>query len=218
MPTTPNYGWDTPADTDYVTNGALSIRTMADDADATVYSVQTTLNASKVAKAGDTMTGPLVVLNNAAAGRGLCIQQDAATDSAILQILNDAGVIQQGYLRVNADNQIILAMSSNGSTLTLDNVGNTIRDSQGITRVLPFASQVGTATVAANSFATITFHTSRFALPPIVTATPNSVTTSAITWHVGSVTATNFRLYNTSSSTRDFYWNAVQMAYSDSAG
>lgn len=36
MPTTTNYGWTTPADTDYVINGAQAMRTLGSNADTTV--------------------------------------------------------------------------------------------------------------------------------------------------------------------------------------
>jgi hypothetical protein len=36
MPTTPNYGWNIPADTDYVTNGALAMRTLGNEIDSTL--------------------------------------------------------------------------------------------------------------------------------------------------------------------------------------
>jgi len=36
MPTTTNYGWTTPANTDYVKDGALAIRTLGDGADTTM--------------------------------------------------------------------------------------------------------------------------------------------------------------------------------------
>ncbi|MFP4150043.1 MAG: hypothetical protein ACLFV0_11200 [Nitriliruptoraceae bacterium] len=34
MPSTPNFGWTTPADTDPVKDGAAAIRSLADDIDA----------------------------------------------------------------------------------------------------------------------------------------------------------------------------------------
>lgn len=40
MPQTTHYEWDTPADTDFVTNGALAIRTVASDADTTVNKIE----------------------------------------------------------------------------------------------------------------------------------------------------------------------------------
>ena len=36
MPTTTNFGWTTPADTDYVINGASAMRTLGSNADSTV--------------------------------------------------------------------------------------------------------------------------------------------------------------------------------------
>jgi hypothetical protein len=42
MPTTTNYGWTTPADTDLVKNGALAMRTLGSEIDTTVYNNFTT--------------------------------------------------------------------------------------------------------------------------------------------------------------------------------
>lgn len=40
MPQTTHYDWTTPADTDFVTNGALAIRTVGESADATVNQIE----------------------------------------------------------------------------------------------------------------------------------------------------------------------------------
>jgi hypothetical protein len=37
--TSPNYGWIEPDDSDFVKDGALAIRDLGDDIDATVYSI-----------------------------------------------------------------------------------------------------------------------------------------------------------------------------------
>jgi hypothetical protein len=225
MPTTPNYGWDTPADTDYVTNGALAIRTMANDADATVKANEdatnaaiATLDSEKVDKAGDFMTGPLLVLNNAAAGRGLGIQQDVANDEAIFQIVNDGGTIQQASIKVFADNTMTFALTSNSNTLVINNVGELLRGHLGEDRPLPFAMETGIVDVSANSDATVFLESGRFTQAPVVMATPNSITTSAITWHVGTRTTSSFKLFNTSSSTRQFMWQAIQMRSASAVG
>lgn len=39
MALTPNFGWDTPDDTDYVKDGALAIRNISDDIDAQVWAM-----------------------------------------------------------------------------------------------------------------------------------------------------------------------------------
>jgi hypothetical protein len=219
MPTTPNYGWDTPADTDYVTNGALAIRTMANDADATVYSVQTTLDAEKVDKAGDFMTGPLLVLNNAAAGRGLGIQQDVANDEAIFQIVNDGGNIQQGFIKVFADNTMTFALTSNGNTLVMNNLGELIRTHLGESRPLPFAMQSGlSGTINAGSSSNITLDAGRFTQAPLVLVTPFSNSAAAVTFHVGTRTTSNFALFNSSAVDRAFFWQAIQMTSTSAAG
>lgn len=40
MPTTPNHGWPTPADTDYVKDGAAAIRSLGDAVDATLAALK----------------------------------------------------------------------------------------------------------------------------------------------------------------------------------
>jgi hypothetical protein len=40
MATSPNYGWTEPDNTSYVKNGALDMRTLGNEIDATVYSIQ----------------------------------------------------------------------------------------------------------------------------------------------------------------------------------
>lgn len=217
MPTTPNYGWDTPANTDYVTNGALSIRTLGDDIDATVYSIQTTLDAGKVDLNGDTMTGPLVVPTNTAAGRALGVLADASADG-IIQFLNAAGSTQNGSIRVNSNNYLVLSIPSNSNAIAINNVGEIIRSYNGTDRPQAFAMECGTATVAANSNTTVTLSAGRFTQAPIIMVTPNSVTTAAITYHSGTSTTSNFKIYNTSGTTRDFFWQAIQMRSASAAG
>jgi hypothetical protein len=39
MATSPNYGWTEPDNTGYVKNGALDMRTLGNQIDATVYSI-----------------------------------------------------------------------------------------------------------------------------------------------------------------------------------
>lgn len=217
MPTTPNYGWDTPADTDYVTNGALAIRTMANDADATVYSVQNTLDSTKVNKAGDTMTGALVVPSIIGSGRAVAFLEDGNND-AVLQILDATGTVQKGYLRVNADNFAELYVSSNGNNLSINNTGETIRGHAGNNRPLPFAMETGSVTVNANSDVTVSLTSGRFTQNPLVMVTCFSNSVAAITYHVGTRTTTNFKLFNTSAYDRTFMWQAIQMRSSSAVG
>lgn len=218
MPTTPNYGWDTPADTDYVTNGALAIRTMANDADATVYSVQTTLDAEKVDKAGDTMTGPLVVTTNTAAGRGLGVLADGSADG-IIQFLDAAGSTQNGTIRINSNNYLVFSFPSNSNAMAMNNAGEIIRSYGGNDRPLPFAMEAGlSSTVTANSDVTISLTSGRFTQAPLVLVTPFSNSVAPVTFHVGTRTTSNFKLFNTSASDRAFFWQAIQMRSATAAG
>jgi hypothetical protein len=218
MPTTPNYGWDTPADTDYVTNGALAIRTMANDADATVYSVQNTLDAEKVDKAGDVMTGALVVPTIDAAGRAIGILADSST-LGIIQFLDASGSVQNGYIRLTSDDEMTLFLTTNGNSLTINNVGETTRTSGGETRPLPFAMQSGlSGTITAGSSSSITLDAGRFTQPPLVLVTPFSNSAAAVTFHVGTRTTSGFPIFNTSAVDRAFFWQAIQMTSTSAAG
>lgn len=40
MALSPNYGWDEPNDSDYVKNGALAMRTLGNDIDATLNQIE----------------------------------------------------------------------------------------------------------------------------------------------------------------------------------
>ena len=70
MATTPNYGWVTPAPTDFVTDLPADFETFADAADASVYEVQTQVEIN--AQTGTSYTlvladaGKLITSNNAA--------------------------------------------------------------------------------------------------------------------------------------------------------
>ena len=220
MPTTPNFGWDTPADTDYVTNGALSIRTLGNDIDTTVYGIDqevTALQADKVDLAGDNMTGALTVPTVTAVGRAIGLRADGSGTN-IIQFLNPAATVQYGAYTMAGSEYIYLSMVSNGNSLNMNAFGETSRTHDGETRPIPFATQCGTATVAANSSTLVSLDSGRFLQAPIIMVTPNSVTSSAITYHAGNSSTSSFRIYNTSGSSRDFYWQAIQMTYATAAG
>lgn len=218
MPTTPNYGWDTPADTDYVTNGALAIRTMANDADATVYSVQTTLDAEKVDKAGDTMTGYLVIPTITAQAKALGIAADAAGEG-ILQFINQAVSSETGSIKVSGNTLIEISVLSNGNSLSFNNLGETNRTHNGEIRPMPFAIEAGYQTsIAAGSTASISLNSGRFLEIPIVLITPVSNTATVKTCHVGNLTTSGFTIYNTSAVTINVFWEAIQMYSASAAG
>ncbi len=224
MPTTPNYGWDTPADTDYVTNGALAIRTMANDADATVKTNQdaanaaiATLDAEKVDKAGDTMTGALLVPTTAS-NRAVGIMASAG-NLGILQFLNAAANLEHGYIRMTGTSSMELRVKDNGNSLTINDAGETTRSHAGEVRPLPFAMQSGlSGTISAGSSATITLSSGRFTQAPLVLVTPFSNSAAAVTFHVGTRTTSNFILYNSSAVDRAFFWQAIQMTSTSAAG
>lgn len=52
MALSPHYGWDEPNDSDYVKNGALAMRTLGDDIDSTVYSIDVRVTAAEASIAG----------------------------------------------------------------------------------------------------------------------------------------------------------------------
>ena len=52
MATSPNYGWIEPDDSDFVKDGALAMRDLGDDIDATVYSIDGRVTSAEAAIAG----------------------------------------------------------------------------------------------------------------------------------------------------------------------
>jgi hypothetical protein len=183
-----------------------------------VYSVQTTLDAEKVDKAGDTMTGPLIVPNNASLGRAVALRQDASSD-AILQFLNSGGTTQQAYIAVNGAAVMILGITQNGNYLTINNVGETLRTTDGETRPIPFAMEAGRRTVSANSSSTITLNTGRFTRTPLILITPERNTALAgVDFHVGDRITSSFKIFNNDNESWVFNWQAIQMTATDAEG
>jgi hypothetical protein len=225
MPTTPNYGWDTPADTDYVTNGALSIRTLGDDIDTTVKANQTsatnsinTLTSSKVAIAGDTMTGVLVIPTVTASGYALAVTQSVADDEGIIQFRSSNNNFVRANIRTYLNTKVEITLNSNQNDFSINNLGETFRAHDGETRVIPFAMECGLVTVSANSSVSVSFNSGRFLQAPLVQVTGSSTSTAAVTGHAGSVSTSGFTLYNTTAATRNFAWQAVQMRYATAEG
>jgi hypothetical protein len=198
---------------------------MADDADATVKANQdattaaiATLDAEKVDKAGDFMTGALVVPTISGSGRAVGILADGSS-LGILQFLNAAGNVEQGYIRMTGTTKMELRVKDNGNFLTINDAGETTRTHDGEVRPLPFAMQSGlSSTISAGSSATITLDSGRFTQAPLVLVTPFSNSAAAVTFHVGTRTTSNFLLFNSSAVDRAFFWQAIQMTSTSAAG
>jgi hypothetical protein len=218
MPSTPYFGWSTPADTDYVTNGALSIRTLGNDADFTVKQVQdsvSNLDAATVKKAGDTMTGTLTTANN---GLPLVVREDVSGNVGII-ISDSTNTTEQGSLRFTNNTYSTWNLTSNGNQLVINNFGDTARVYDGDTRPIAFATQAGYQTsIAANSSASVSFASGRFLEIPIVLITGVSTSGTVTTGHVGNISTSGFTIYNTTSATRNFFWQAIQMLSNSAAG
>jgi hypothetical protein len=161
------------------------------------------------------MTGVLIVPN--VGGKAIQINQDA-TPNGTIEFYNAAGTTKVGELRVFSNSAATLQVVSNGNAFTIANNGETTRVHDGETRYIPFAVEVGKETVDANDDVSISFNTGRFLEPPLVFITAQSSSTTAVTGHVGGVTTSSFRLYNTSGNTRTFAWQAIQMRYASAEG
>jgi hypothetical protein len=218
MPTTPNYGWDTPADTDYVTNGALAIRTMANDADQTVWNNWVNLNADKFDKSGGTLTSWILVPTITANGRAIGIKCDASGEG-IIQFLNISGSSENGFIKITSDDVMTLQVSQSGNSLQFNNVGETTRTHNGQTRPIPFAVEMGRTTVSANSNSTVSLTTSRFTQPPLILLTAERSTQRAgVDAHSGNRTTSNFKIYNNNDEAQTFAWQAIQMTSTSAEG
>jgi hypothetical protein len=215
MANTPVYGWETPDDTDYVYQGAAAARTTANAIDSTVSGIDN----AKVAKAGDTMSGPLVVQSTTGSGRGLGVKADASANH-IIQFLDAAGTTQDGYISVAGNTLMGLNVASNGNTMLLNNLGETTRTHNSVTRPMPFAQQAGAISIGASTSALVTLASGRFTVTPLVFITPFQNTNAGVvvTGKVSSVSAGAIEITNTTASTVVFYWQAIQMTSTSAAG
>jgi hypothetical protein len=120
MPSTPNYGWSTPADTDYVTNGALAIRTLGNNADATVKAIDN----AKLNTSGGTITGPLDVTGGILSGSTITASGGliASTTLAVTGASTFTGLATaNGGIKVNGATGINFG---NNDTITFDDTFN----------------------------------------------------------------------------------------------
>jgi hypothetical protein len=214
MPTTPNYGWDTPADTDYVTNGALSIRTLGNDADATVYALDqdvTALDAAVVKKTGSVMTGSL-------ATPSLALIQDGSNNTTLF-VTDPTNTTVRGSIAFSNNTDMAITLASNTSRLDMNNFGDTNRTTSGETRPFAFAVEAGYEIgIPANSSVTVSLSSGRFTEIPIVFVTANSTSGSVRTCHVGGISTSSFTIYNTTASASNVFWQAIQMLSNSAAG
>jgi hypothetical protein len=211
MANTPIFGWETPDDTDYVYQGAAAARTTANAIDTTM--------ATRVNKAGDTMTGALTATNLKASTGDLVLQQNGSGNAGV-NFLNTAGAVSNGYILLQNDNAMVLYLTSNGNSLNLNNLGETTRSHNTVTRPLPFAQQAGAISIGASTSATVTLASGRFTVTPHVFITPfqNTNPGVVVTGKVSSVSAGAIEITNTTTSTVVFYWQAIQMTSTSASG
>lgn len=212
MANTPNYGWETPDDTDYVYQGAAAARTTANAIDTTM--------ATMVPKAGALMTGALTVPTITAAGRSVGILAETVNGNGILQFMDNSGTAQTGSLVVNVSNILYLNLTANGNTLAMNSIGETTRTHNGVTRPMPFAQQAGLLSLGSLASASVTLASGRFTVDPLVFITPYSPTNSSVvcTGKVSAIGGGTFQITNTTSSSVIFYWQAIQMTSTTAAG
>jgi hypothetical protein len=124
MPTTPNYGWPTPADADYVKDGALAMRDLGNAADATTKTVadaaaaaQSTANAA-IPKSTVTTNGDLIK----GTGAGTVDRIAPGTNGQVLTI--DAGVPTWLSASSGADTWTLISSQSltSGSSHTFSSI------------------------------------------------------------------------------------------------
>jgi hypothetical protein len=212
MANTPNYGWETPDDTDYVYQGAAAARTTANAIDTTM--------ATMVPKSGALMTGTLTVPTITAAGRSVGILAETVNGNSILQFLDNPGTSQTGSLVVNVSNILYLNLTANGNSLAMNSIGETTRTHNGVTRPMPFAQQAGAISIGASTSATVTLASGRFTVTPHVFITPfqNTSPGVVVTGKVSSASAGAIEITNTTSSIVVFYWQAIQMTSTTASG
>jgi len=127
MPTTSNFGWTTPADTDLVKDGAAAIRTLGNGVDASLVDLKGGTTGQVLSKATNTdldytwITPNVGDITEVQAGTGISI---ASGTGPIPVITNTATttIDAEGDLLVGdaADALQRLAIGSNGNVLTVD--------------------------------------------------------------------------------------------------
>ena len=139
MPTTSNFGWNTPADTDLVKDGALAIRTLGNNIDASMADL----------KGGTT---------------GQVLSKNSNTDMDFTWVTSDdANAIQNAIVDAKgdlitataADTPARLAVGSNGDTLVADSAATTgLRYTSGVGLVNPVINSAYDIAQRGTSFTT----------------------------------------------------------------
>lgn len=133
MPTTTNYGWTTPADTDLVKDGALAIRTLGNSIDSTLKTqIDAQIPDSLVTTKGDIIaataastpsrlavgTNNQVLMADSAAATGLKYANEAtATLTAKGDVLTATAANTLSRLAVGTNNQVLTADSTTATGL-----------------------------------------------------------------------------------------------------
>jgi hypothetical protein len=201
MPSTPNHGWPTPSDADYVINGAAAIRDLADAIDANAVTTDggdVTINGTVTVDSGGTTAKTVDVVRQVSS---------ANTTARVVVATHGNGSAMLQRLRGTED-EVGLRVEGNGQAGVVK--GSTHRP-------LPFAVATGTDTSAAGSTTTVTFPSGRFTASPVVTLTAvgavgnnrlamlTAVTSSSFTFEVRTA-STESRIAATT------HWQAIQLA------
>jgi hypothetical protein len=170
MPTTTNYGWTTPADTDLVKDGALAIRTLGSAIDTTVYN--------------NYLAGAMISIASGTMGNSTTISSIPATYNDLILVLRNARPSNDGEgfrLRLNGNtgsvyaNDVLMSQATYtfGATFMqiTSGIDNTATNGIHIIRLYEYANSASTWKYA---------HT--FSI-----ANNNTTTTSANVFNVGSL-------------------------------
>lgn len=185
MPTTSNFGWTTPADTDLVKDGALAIRTLGNGIDTSLLDLKGGTTGQILSKASNTDLDYTWINNDQGditevqAGTGISVASGTGPIPVVTNTVATAFDAKGDLIGgTGADTFSRLAVGTNGQVLTADSTTSTglkwATAASGVTYVGASVSNSGSQSIANTTETIMTFDTEQFDTDGIHSTTTNT--------------------------------------------